>query len=279
MDKVRVSSNGGVSALSAFFTGYGSSVALDLPLEITMAVSDSKDEVDKGAISSTIDLLRERFGVSESFHVSVARAIPRGRGLKSSSALTLSIILGFLKINNIKLSDSEILNLGAELSILNGTSSTGAYDDLCSSYYGGVCFTDNRQRRLIFRKEVEEKPVIVAFNKARRESASVDLEEMSKFSRHGEKIQDLVRAGKYCEAMTLNGNLLGYVYGQNSDLIRYFLSSGAAYAGQCGKGPAVFAVFDNTDELPNAEKGLEKFFAVRHVKSEFSNKGITIESL
>lgn len=279
MDKVKVISNGGISALSAFFTGFGSSVALDLPIELTISRSDSTPASNQGTISETLDLLKKRFDVQDCFKVTVSKAIPRGKGLKSSSALTLSLTLGFLKLNGISMGEKQLLDLSAELSIGNGTSSTGAYDDLCSSYYGGACFTNNTERNLIFREKVDGKPVIVAFNKARRASSSVDLSDMKRFSRHAEIIQDLIKERKFYEAMTLNGNLLGYIYGQNSDLIRYLLSSGALYSAQCGKGPAVFGIFDNEEEFISAGKGLTKFFGVKYRKSLFSGRESMVTEL
>lgn len=279
MDKVRVNSNGGVSALSAFFTGVGSAVALDLPLEMTVAYAEEWYKPATGVVADTLDALRDRFAIKEHFRVSVSKAIPRGKGLKSSSALTLSIVLGFLRLNGINIPETEMLNLAAELSILNGTSSTGAYDDLCSSYYGGICLTDNRKREVLFRGSVEQKPVIIAFNMGRRSSSSVDLQEMEKYSKHAEEIESLIRGKKYYEAMTLNGNLMGYVYGQNSDIIKYFLHSGARFSAQCGKGPAIFAIFDTEGEMAEAAKGLGNFLSVNSRLTSFSNTGSSVTEL
>ncbi len=279
MDRVRISCNGGVSALSAFFTGFGSSIALDMPLDIVMSRTGKKQLKKNGAISKTLELLEERFSIRESYRVSVTKAIPRGKGLKSSSALTLSIISGFLELNGINMKDSDLLGMAAEMSIRNGTSSTGAYDDLCSSFYGGFCLTDNTHRRLIFRKEVPESPVLIVYNKSKRASSAVKLDEMRKFAKHGQMIMGLVEEGKYGEAMTLNGNLLGYVYGQNDRLVKSLLSSGALYSGQCGKGPAIFAVFETREEMARAAKDMEDAFKVHYRKTSFSNRGIVKEAL
>lgn len=277
MDRVKVRCNGGISALSAFFNGYGSSMAIDLPMEVTVTSGGRERHDDDDPVSRTIDLLRRRFDVPEHFSVHVSSRIPGGRGLKSSSALTLSIIAGFLRINGIKLEDSETLALGAELSIANGTSSTGAYDDLCSAFYGGICLTDNRKRELILRKEVRENSVLVGFDEGRRLSAEVDLRSLSGYSNHAQQIRRMVEEGRYYEAMSFNGSLLGNIYGQNSWLILRLLSLGADFSAQCGKGPAVFGIFRSDKDASDAMKELEGEHGVQLKKTSFSNSTIKIE--
>lgn len=274
MEKLMIRCNGGVSALSAFFTGFGSSIALDMPLEITMSESEEIQQRGTGAITRTLDLLEERFHIGGSYRISVNSTIPRGKGLKSSSALTLAIISGFLELNGISMGEGEMLGMAADISIENGTSSTGAYDDLSSAYYGGLCFTDNKQRKLLFRREVEKSPVLIAYDRSRRSSSSVNLDEMARYTNHAERIMDLIREGRQREAMVLNGNLLGYIYGQNSTLVRFLLSSGALYSGQCGKGPSVFAIFRNEEEMANAVREMEPGFKVQYRKTSFSNIGL-----
>lgn len=274
MDGIRIRCNGGVSALSAFFTGFGASIALDMPMEITVTRSERIQHEGPGAISRTLELLEEKFSIGDSYSISVKSSIPRGKGLKSSSALTLSIVAGYLDLNGISMDEKEMLDLSAGISIANGTSSTGAYDDLSSSFYGGMCLTDNMGRKLISRKEVDESPVLIAYDRSRRSSFSVDLREMGRFTKHANRIRDLIEEGRYREAMMLNGNLLGYVYGQNSSLVRFLLSSGALYSAQCGKGPAVFAIFENEEDMLSAANGVEERFRLHHRKTSFSNKGI-----
>lgn len=277
-DHVTVRCNGGISALSAFFNGFGSAISVNLPMELNLSVMGGGETTrPRGTISSTIGLLKKRFGVKGSFSASVTKAIPQSRGLKSSSALTLSLTAAFLKLNSIEMNDKELLSLAADISIENGTSSTGAYDDLCSAFYGGICITDNRARKLILRREVPEKRVVIAYSSSTRSSASVNLSEMNRYSTHADVILDLVKSGLYYEAMTLNGNLMGVIHGQNSYLIRHFLSTGASYSSQCGKGPAVFAVFDSSRTEAASCAGIRGDLGIEYKKTLFSNSIMEIE--
>ncbi len=277
MHSVKVRCNAGISALSAFFNGKGCSVALDLPVEIVISEAERPFAGTERAVDKTVDLLKQRFNVTHSYSVSSSRGIPRGKGLKSSSAMTLSVTMGFLRLNGIDLSEEELLDLCADLSIKNGTSSTGAYDDLCSSYYGGACLTDNTKRELITRENIREETVLLAYTKEGRSSSSVNLDEMAKYRRHADTILSLVEEGLYFEAMSMNGTLLGSIFGQKSELIRYLLSSGASYSSQCGKGPAVFGIYEHYYDAESAAKGLHKFTSTGHKQTLFTNKAVMIE--
>ena len=279
-EQVTVKCNGGISALSAFFNGVGSSIAVGIPMELTMRVARHPgDGKWKGTIAKTIGLLKKRYGVERSFEVYTTKSIPQGKGLKSSSALTLCLAAAFLKLNQIGISPGDLLDLSADLSIENGTSATGAFDDLCSSYYGGICLTDNMERKLIFRGEVTENRVVVAYSSTSRSSASVNLDEMKRYSRHADVIQGLIEQGMYYEAMTMNGTLLGNIYGYNSYLIRHFLGTGATYSSQCGKGPAVFAVFESSRNATSSCTGIRDDLGIEYKKTLFSNGTMTVSEV
>lgn len=276
MDKATVSCNGGISALSAFFNGYGSALAISVPLEISVTFSEKPEKNDNSLVKSTFDILRERFEVKEHFSIWFKSSIPAARGLKSSSALTLSLAAAFMKLNSITMGEDEFLRMCAEISIENGSSSTGAFDDLAACYYGGVCLTDNTENKLIFRKSLRKDPVVIAYGGKKRASGRVDLAEMEKYSRHADVIHSLIRERRYYEAMVMNGNLLGVIYGQSSELIKHFLESGASYAGQCGKGPAVFGIFSSENEAHEAYESSRSIKGISARKTSFSNRGMRV---
>lgn len=276
MHSVKVTCNGGISALSAFFNGKGCSVALDLPMELVMSEVEAPFTRNERAVEKTLDILRERFGVKQSYNVIVQKGIPRGKGLKSSSVMTLSVALAFLRLNGQTMRDEELLGMCADLSIRNKTSLTGAYDDLCSSYYGGVCLTDNGKRELIMRDRITDDEVLLAYPRSGRRSASVNSQEMKKYSKHAERIFELVKNGLYYEAMSLNGTILGNILGQYPEITRYFLSTGAIYSSQCGKGPAIFGIYDTIEGSDAAYSGLSEFRGIGSKQTLFTNKAVTI---
>ncbi len=274
---VRVVCNGGISALSAFFNGYGCSVAVDLPMEVIISEVAPPFGGNERAVERTLEVLKSRFRTSQSYRVTVPRGLPRGKGLKSSSAMTLSVTMGFLNLIGVDMGAEELLDLCADVSIENGTSLTGAYDDLCSCYYGGVCLTDNKSRQLIMRGAAPADQVLIAYSKAGRSSTSVQATEMARYARHADRIYSLIEEGLYYESMSMNGTLLGNIYGQNTGLIRHFLSSGAIYAAQCGKGPAVFGIFEEEEQLQEAVDGLGRFPGTSYKQTLFTNKAVMME--
>ena len=89
--------------------------------------------------------------------------IPTGYGLKSSSAISTAVAMACSKAFDKKLTDKEILNIGVKSSIQTKVSITGAYDDVCSCYYGGFNVTDNLKRKIILQHPAPRDLQVIIF--------------------------------------------------------------------------------------------------------------------
>lgn len=277
MDRARIRCNGGLSVLSAFANGKGAAISLDLPMEILM----EKDERGRTRNLSTIDLtfsyMNSVFKCGTNYRVKIRSSIPPSNGLKSSSALTLSLVRGYLWLNQIELDPDTIIAHAARASIKNKTSVTGGYDDLSASYYGGLCITDNTSMRIIERRTVATLPVLIVADRARRRSGSIDLSIFRKLSKLSDSILRMILNGYLYESMILNGYACGAITGISSDIISDMYTLGAIYAGQSGKGPAVFGIFNRLDDARSAAERIQAPGKTVRVTA-FTNGGMVIKS-
>ncbi|EQD31442.1 shikimate kinase, partial [mine drainage metagenome] len=159
----------------------------------------------------------------------------------------------------------------------NGTSITGALDDISCALYGGVTLTDNRLDRIILRHPVMERPILICYPKyERRITSRIDISSIRRAGPSIKPLRALVEGGFYYEAMVLNGLIHGSIFGYDHHVLSYLLQSGSEYASISGKGPAMFAVYDKQDLLDDAlrrfsRKGYEL------VATRFSNAPAQVE--
>lgn len=270
---IEVTVNGGLSVLSAFFNGKGAAVAIDLPMVTT--VSRSENSSAGRPVEKTIEFMDRRYGTGMGYSVATRSMIPMENGLKSSSALTLSIIYGICRINDLQIEDDELLKTAAEASIYNGTSITGALDDLCACYFGGFCHTDNAAMEILERREVDNDPLLVAYSLNGRKSIDVDLSRFAIYRKRSEETERHLRRGDIYGAMVYNGTVISAINGGDLEKVSFFLRHGATHSSQSGKGPAVFAIFADLDELENTYVEFQKIndgWGI--IKSSITNHGL-----
>jgi shikimate kinase len=273
LEGIEVTVNGGLSVMSAFFNGRGAAVAIDLPMVTTVAKTGKPDP--SPVISKTLEFLDRRYRTGRSYSVSIKSTIPMENGMKSSSAMTLSIIYAIDRINELHMGEEDLLRTAAEASIYNGTSVTGALDDICACYFGGFCHTDNTAMEIIERREVDNDPVLIAYSLNGRKSGDVDISSFALYRKRSAEIERHIQKGDIYGAMVYNGTIISAVNGTHMDKVSYFLKHGATHSSQNGKGPAVFAIFADLDEMEEAYRDftdLSKGWGI--IKSCFSNKGL-----
>ncbi len=273
LEKIEVTVNGGLSVMSAFFNGKGAAVAIDLPMVTTVARTGKPDL--NPVVSKTLEFMDRRYRTGKGYSVSIKSMIPMENGMKSSSAMTLSIIYAIDRINELHMEEEDLLRSAAEASIYNGTSVTGALDDICACYFGGFCHTDNTAMEIIERREVDNDPVLIAYSLNGRKSGDVDISSFALYRKRSAEIERHIQKGDIYGAMVYNGTIISAVNGTHMDKVSYFLKHGATHSSQNGKGPAVFAIFADLDEMEEAYRGftdLSKGWGI--IKSCFSNKGL-----
>jgi len=279
MPDIEVHCHGGISVISAFAQRYGASMAIGLGMVVRFSPSQEFDGGTKET-ERTFRFLLDKYPGSMIPKVTIESEIPQAQGLKSSSAFTLAMVTGFCSVNSIEIDGMGTLRLAAEASIVNGTSLTGAFDDLCSTYYGGVCLTDNVSMDLLKRYEVPRGYVLIAYNSEKyRMTGSIDIEAMRRSSESWNPLKELVMNGFPLEASIINGNLVGEFTGINADIMRYFREKRAVYVSQSGKGPAVFAVFHRKADMEDAIRHFPSGTGNRYVSTAFTNEGIRVNEI
>lgn len=249
---------GAATIVNAIATGKGAAFGLDLKTRARVELTNEAGIIKGRIIPETnenIKLIREAvkvvfdyFGISGKFGAKVETIsnIPIAKGLKSSSVAANAIVLATLASLNKRLSDKIILNLSVEAAFKAKTTVTGAFDDACASYFGGVVLTDNFKRKIIRKdKFTSNYKVVIYVPKKKTYTADVDVRRIKLIAPFVEIAFKKALNRRYWDALTLNGLLYSSIFGYESNIIFDALNAGALASGLSGKGPAVVAVVKN----------------------------------
>ena len=251
-------SYGAATVVNAIATGKGAAFGVDLWTKAEVQLT-SNPRVIEGEIASdpaekptliekTVKRVLKHFGVEEKFGAKVKTwsNIPIARGLKSSSAAANAIALATVAALDKELDDLAIINLGVDGALDARVTITGAFDDACASYFGGIVITDNVKRRIVKRFEISEDLTVLFYipeKKAYTMNANVARMRL---------VAPLVKIAyrealkrNFWSALTLNGLIYSSALGYNPSIALDALMAGALAAGLCGKGPAVTVVVSN----------------------------------
>jgi shikimate kinase len=247
---------GAISVVNALPTGVGSAVGVDLPvraeLELHPAGSSEKWDVriaDDARTPLVIESLTQalrRFapGTSGRGELALRSAVPAGRGLKSSSAVSSAVILAVARATETEVTPVEVARISAQASIVARVSATGAFDDALAGLSVGIVVADNARGELLRTIPLDPALRVALYVPPRAHAASPTLK--ARFESEAVASSRAVRAaidGDWKEAMRQNTELvervMGYEYsGVRSDL----LHGGAVACGVTGLGPALAAV-------------------------------------
>ncbi|MEM2901757.1 MAG: shikimate kinase [Candidatus Bathyarchaeia archaeon] len=252
--RARARAYGAATIINAIGLGKGAAFGIGLWTEATVELKKTggvkvtvKNEPneDTALARTTVSLVLKRLNLKLGAEVTVESNIPIARGLKSSSAASNAVALATVKAANANLDDGEIINLAVDASIASKVTVTGAFDDACASYLGGVVITDNVKRRLIKRYlPSSELEAVLYVPSSRRYTIDVDVESLRRISPLTEVLWREALEGRYWAAMTLNGYIHSLALKQSPEIALEALSLGAVAAGLSGKGPSVVAVAD-----------------------------------
>jgi shikimate kinase len=251
---------GAVTIVNAIATGKGAAFGIDLWTKARVKLTDD------GAIETRIldddkegTMLAERCvrGVFEHFGRSKLGAkvetnsnIPIARGLKSSSVAGNAIVLATLAALHKRLKPDDVLELVVNASLEAKVSVTGAFDDAAASLYGNVVVTDNMTRTVLRTFPVEDYSVLLLVPPEKAYTADVDLRQIKTIAKQVEIAHGQALAGKYWDAMTLNGLIYSHVLRLPADVIVESLAAGALAAGISGKGPSYAFVVEEQFKDP-----------------------------
>ena len=150
---------------------------------------------------------------------------------------------------------------------------TGAFDDACACYYGGVILTDNHYKKIIKRDMVNNDLAVVIYL-----PAGVARGEVPRLKIHKDLFNHAFRLalkGDYWKAMNLNGVLINSVLYNNYAPMINALENHCLGISHSGNGPAIAAILykDNVENLMNS---MEKFDG-KIILAKVNNTKSTVE--
>ena len=263
--------HGAATIVNAIALGKGAAFGVDLWTKAEVKLTDDphvfKAEITSDPkestilIENTIVKVLQRFALDNCFGAKVKMwsNIPIAKGLKSSSAAANAVALATISALGKTLDDLEIVKLGVEAALDSKVTVTGAFDDACASFFGGIVITDNLKREVVMQLPLVDN-LVVLFHVPPEKAYTAD----SNVSRL-QMVRSLVEvaykealAGNVWEALTLNGLIYSPASGYNPCVAIDALAAGAVAAGLCGKGPAVTAV-TSKDKIDSVKAALQKY--------------------
>ncbi len=151
---------GAVSIVNAIATGKGCTFGISQKVKVKISLEPghygiSRNFVNDKLVNKIIRSILPASVLKNHFiTINLVSEIPAGWGLKSSSAVSNAISLACYKLLDDQIYDRAVLNTAVNSSLWAKVSMTGAFDDACACYYGGVILTDNHYKKIIKRDMV-----------------------------------------------------------------------------------------------------------------------------
>lgn len=253
--KATAVAHGAATIVNAMATGKGAAFGVDLYTKAEVKLTDEPGVIEAKILSEPAEstvlaekaVMRifQRFKVEKRFGATVETSsnIPIAKGLKSSSAAANAVALATAAVLGETLDDIEIVRLGVDAAFDAKVTVTGAFDDACASYFGGVVVTDNLKREIVKQSPLEEDLTVLFHVPTQKAySADSDVNRLKAVMPLVQLAYNEAVAGKFWMALTLNGLAYTSAWGYDASIAVDALQSGAVAAGLCGKGPAVTAV-------------------------------------
>ncbi len=253
--KAEAISHGAATIINAIATGKGAAVGVDLWTKVRVELTDKAGIIESTIVSDptentvliekTVGRVFKYFNLEGKFGAKVETwsNIPIARGLKSSSAAGNAIALATVAALNKSLDDVTVVKLGVDGAIDAKVTITGAFDDACASYFGGIVITDNMKRRIVKRFEVAEELAALFYVPAKKTyTVSSNVRQMKKVASLVKIAYKEALKGNYWAALTLNGLIYSSALGYNPSIAVDALTAGALASGLSGTGPAVTAI-------------------------------------
>ena len=242
---------GAGTIINAIATWKGAAFGIDLKTFAEVKLSEGETgiagsiegapEGDTRLIERCVELVLERFGLELGGTIRTGSEIPLAGGLKSSSAAANASVLATLRAAGETMPALDIVKMGVRAAKEVGVTVTGAFDDACASFLGGIVITDNRKMELIRREEADSKVLIFAPAK-KAFSADTNVKRSQLIAPYVEMAYELALAGEYERAMTLNGFLYCGALGFDTEYMLRALECGVKGVSLSGTGPSYAAL-------------------------------------
>ena len=249
------SAHGACSLLHAAGTGYGASMALDLPILVRVLDKKSKRDVydNDGLLPHIVDAWmaagHELPIKQESLHWAVQSKIPAREGLKSSSALCVAAVRALCDSTDTALESHELVAIAVDAQLRAGITLTGSIDDTWACASGGWKLINANEADVAQGVLLEgngpasEDWMVLLVSRGPRETRPA-LEDFLPHQQHFVEALNAIQDGNELVALTLNGR---GVIGATKDhkariLANDALVNGARAAGLSGSGTALVIV-------------------------------------
>ena len=281
-------SNGGCSLLHAAGTGYGASLALDLPVKVRLL-----DKESRRGLTDPDNLLENVLQVwKNSGHPvpdgelfwSVKSEIPPRQGLKSSSAISVAAIKALCDASDYQLENADIVDIAAAAQLAAGVSITGSFDDSWSALEGGWKLVDvnaeDARSGLLLESQgpnSDDWNVLLVCRGPRENRPQ--LEDFSLHQQSFIQALNALQEGNDLVALTWNGR--GVAGALNDPIGRKMTNdafvNGARAAGISGSGPAivVFSPAVNTQSIEQLKKWYSRLGDIELIETKVLNSELT----
>jgi shikimate kinase len=281
---ITASAQGAGTVINAIATLKGSAFAINLKTYSEVEIVDHgiKCEIadnpaaDTALIEECARLVLKRFAPNVGVRIATRSEIPIARGLKSSSAAANATVLGLIEALEIEIEPIEIVKLGVLAARRTGVTITGAFDDACASFFGGLVITDNEHDLLLKRVEWNG-DVLILVPHEKAYSAKADVARAKLLAPWIDIAFDLASNGAFEKAMVLNGVLYCNAFGFSTEPIMSALAAGARAATLSGTGPSYIALVDRASAQP-VKKEWEQFEGLI-IETQASNQGAMTNAL
>jgi shikimate kinase len=276
-------SHGAATIINAIATGKGAAVGVDLWTKAAVALTDEAGHVEvtirsdssenPALVQKTVERILKYFGLEQEFgaNVETTSNIPVAKGLKSSSAAANAVALATTATLERNLDDITVVKLGVDGALDAKVSITGAFDDACASYFGGIIITDNIERKIIKSFEPSEALAVLFYVPVEKTyTVSSDVKRMKDMASAVKIAYNEALNANYWAALTLNGLIYSSVMGYDPSSAVDALTAGAVAAGLSGTGPAVSAIVpeDKIDDVKEVWRKREGEILMAHINLE-----------
>jgi len=253
--------HGAATTVNGIVTGKGASFGIGLKttaiVELTdepgvfrVTIENDRDEDPTLSKCCVREVLRD-LGLEKKYGATIRTRsdIPISRGLKSSSASANAVILATYQALGEEYEDIKVINMGVKASFEAKVTITGAYDDACATYFGGVVVTDNLNKLIIKQYSIDDDlRVLIHIPERKIRKSEVDVGQLSGIRSTVEKALDHTMRREYRVGMIMNGLSYGSAMGLDTEVTMMALRAGAVSAGISGTGPATVILCERWKE-------------------------------
>jgi shikimate kinase len=283
--KKTVRSPGSATIINAISTGSGSAFGIQLYVTAEVQLTSSEIEctserrVNPKLMEICVNKVIQHYSIDTGVKVHTDSTLPVASGLSSSSATSNAVVMATSSLIaeefDLKpMNDMEILNTAIDASLDAGVTITGAFDDASASYFGGLTITNNLEREIIQRNEMEKQNILIYMPDRKSLTAQSNVNRMKLLSPLVDMAYKKAIQGDIYKALTLNGILYSAALGFDSNIALDALEAGALASGLSGTGPSFVAVVN--DECNDRVHEALNNYPGRVIATQVDNNGTKV---